>query len=92
VVVSLWRNKPHADDWALLPQTVAMASMRGLLHVFGILANRGLISPQEIDDSFDGVLRDLAQLPEEARVKFSDVILSTLADLKAVAAANWKGE
>ncbi len=91
-MVSWFSKKPQSDEWALLPQTVAMASMRAVLHNFGVLANRGLISPQELEDALDGVLRDLSQLPEEARVRFSDVIAETLADLKVVAAANWKGE
>ena len=88
-----WSSKKReSEEWALLPQTLAMASLRAVLHNFGVLANRGLISPQELDNAFAGVIRDFSHLPMEAQARFTDDIVETLADFKAVAAANWKGE
>jgi len=91
-VVSWWSRKPLIDEWALIPERIAMTSFRVTLHTFGVLANRGLVSPQEIDDTFAQVFRDYEELPEEVRARLTQTLKETLADIKSVAAANRKGE
>ena len=90
--MSWWRRKRDFDEWAAIPQRIAFTSFRVTLHTFGVLANRGLVSPKEIDDSFAEVFRDYEELPDDARARLAQALEETLADIKAVAAANWKGE
>jgi hypothetical protein len=90
VVVRLWGNKRESEREMAL--TVAMASLRGVMHVFRVLANNGLVSPDDIDESSIGLIRDLEQLPESMQGAVQEFVVATFADLKMMAAANWKAE
>ena len=83
---------PKALEEADITLTVALASMRASMHVFRLLANNGLVSPKDIDESSTEVIHDLERLPQRTHGAIQEFVVKTFAELKAIAATNWKGE
>jgi hypothetical protein len=72
--------------------TLGMAGIHASLHSIRILANNGLVSPREIDESLDGVTETLENLPQDLLALIQPTLDPLLAEIKQAAAANWKGE
>ena len=85
-----WRKK--ARERGEIPLRIALASVRATTHIFRVLANRGLVAPQDIADSTAGVISILEELPEELHASLRENVVQNYDDIKQIAAANWKGE
>ena len=82
-------KKKEADE---IPLILAEASFRATTHLFRLLANRGVVSPQDIEDSTRGVVTILEGLPKELHASLRENVIRNYDDIKQIAAANWKGE
>ena len=72
--------------------TLSMASIHASLHSLRIVANAGLVSPQEIDKSLDGVTETLENLPSAFLGMIQPTLDPLFADIKRAASEKWKGE
>jgi hypothetical protein len=77
-------------DVGLFP--ISMAALHASLHALRILAERGLVSPEDIDESLDGIIETLESLPAEVLPIVMKTLDPLLAQLKQIAARNWKPE
>jgi hypothetical protein len=57
---------------------------------FAVLAARGLVHPDEVEGIFSTLLGTIDQLPANVRESMPYNLLQSMADVKRVAAANWK--
>ena len=71
--------------------TVANAALHSSLHSLRILANRGLVSPKDLDESLEGVFETLENLPTDWLAIFQKRYDPLFAELKRVAAVRWDG-
>ena len=82
-------RKTEADG---IPLILAEAAFRATTHIFRVLANRGLVSPQDIRESTSGVIAILEGLPKDLHGSLRENVLRNYEDIEQVAAANWKSE
>ena len=67
------------------------ASALGLgLSSFTILAARGLVHPEEVEGALSSLLQHFDRLPEKVREAMPYNLLQEMAEIKRIAAANWK--
>ena len=72
--------------------TVALAAMQAALHALRVLANRGLLSPKDADESLDGMMQTLEGLPEQwLRASIADFD-AVFVEIRQSAAANWTSD
>ena len=69
---------------------VAMAALQASLHSPRVLASNGLVSPDDIDQSIDGVMETLESLSPEAFAIVQKNLDPAFANLKQLAANNWR--
>ena len=89
----IWKSgRKKAIEEGDITLTIALASMRASMHILRLLANNGLVTPDDIDESSTEVIHDLERLPQHTHGAIQEFVVKTFAELKLVAAANWKGE
>ncbi|BBE34638.1 hypothetical protein [Sphingosinicella microcystinivorans] len=69
---------------------LAMAAIHMSLHSLRILAQRGLVSPEDADESLDGVFETLENLEPERLVVVQRHLDPLFAEIKQIASAKWK--
>ena len=71
---------------------IGMAGLHGSLHSLRILANRGLVSPLELDQCLEGIMETLENLPPDMLAIVQPRIDPVLVEMKQAAANNWQAE
>ena len=70
--------------------TFGMAGIHLGIHNMLTLAERGLISPEDVDQAFDGVTETLENLQPDLRAKVLHRLEPQFANIKQIAAESWK--
>lgn len=73
------------------PSGVALGALWGMVHLLRVMVNRGLVSPNEVDTIFHGVMEGLnfGQLPANSRVESG--MEEAFAELRQWAKDRWVG-
>ncbi len=69
--------------------TLGLASLHASLHSMRMAANAGIVSPQDVDQSLDGVTETLENLPPEFLGMIQPMLDPLFAEIKAAARAKW---
>lgn len=70
---------------------LAIAGLQAALHAIRMLANSGLVSPEDVDRSLEGVTATLETLPPDLIAQMQVSLDPILSEIKQAAAANYRG-
>jgi hypothetical protein len=68
------------------------ASLALNMNTFTILANRGLLRPEEVDGTLSTLVELIDKLPESLRAEISPGVMEKLEAVRREAASNWSGQ
>lgn len=72
--------------------TLAMAAMAGVVHLTRILANRGLVSPNEVESIYSGIVEISQTGSAEVASAVETALGVPFVELRQTAAERWIGK
>ncbi|WCT76474.1 hypothetical protein [Novosphingobium humi] len=68
---------------------LSIAALGAGVHAIRMMANAGLVSPSDVDESFDGITEAIENMPEPFSSNLAAAFFEAFAEIKDSASTNW---